>query len=151
MVVTRRALIGAAALVVAGCGPPEEPEIVASEVLLDQLRVSTAALFAYEDADDVASELAFARERVERLAAAHGPSSVHAPPRPSEPTGLQPALDAERAALRAHVEAIGLLSEREWRELFGELIAGSARNEASVRTKLGRRPLETAFPGLPSR
>jgi hypothetical protein len=136
-------LLGAAALVVAGCGPPEEPEIVASDVLGDQLRVAQAALAAYEGLDDVTTERAFALARVERLTAA----GATATPPPAAPAGLQPALAAEGEALRAHVEAIGLLGEREWRELFGELIAGGARNEASLRTKLDRRPLETAFPG----
>jgi hypothetical protein len=142
--VSRRSLLGAAALVVAGCGPPQEPEIVPSEVLGEQLRVAQAALAAYEGLDDVAPERAFAEARVARLTAAGG--VVTARPRPA-PAGLRPALTAEGEALRAHVAAIGLLAEREWRELFGELIAGSARTEASLRTKLDRPALESAFPG----
>jgi hypothetical protein len=148
MVTRRRALLGAAALAVAGCGPPEEPEVVASEVLLDQVRVSAAALSAYDGVDDVERERAFAAMRVERLQAALGqPASLAGGG--LAPGGLETALAAEQRALRAHVEAVGLLGEREHRELFGELIAGSAQNESSLLAKLDRRSLETPFPGQP--
>jgi hypothetical protein len=148
-VVTRRALLGAGAVaLVAGCGPPEEPEIVPSEVLSDQLRVSSEALAAYEGVDDVGPERGFAVARVRQLAAAvRSAGGTVEPGRVAPRTGLEEALAGERRALEAHVAAIGLLGEREWREMFGEFIAGSARNEASLRTKLGRQPLETAFPG----
>jgi hypothetical protein len=45
--VSRRALLGAGALLLVGCGPPEEPEVDAANVWGEQLRVSQAALAAY--------------------------------------------------------------------------------------------------------
>jgi leucyl-tRNA synthetase len=45
--VSRRALLGAGALLLVGCGPPDEPEVIAGEVWGEQLRASQRALAAY--------------------------------------------------------------------------------------------------------
>ena len=125
-----------------------------SEVLTDQLRVSVGGPRRVRGVRRMsARERAFALARVRRLAAAVRRAGRHrrAPGCPRAHGRSRAGARGRARALRAHVEAIGLLGEREWRELLGELVAGGARNEASLRTKLGGRPLETAFPGQPSR
>jgi hypothetical protein len=66
-------------------------------------------------------------------------------------TGLEEALAAERRALASYVQAVGLLTEREHRELLAGLIAGAAADESALLTRLGHRPLPSAFPGQPPR
>ena len=53
--VSRRALLGAGALLLVGCGPADEPEINASEVWSEQLRASQARAAAYAGVDDAAA------------------------------------------------------------------------------------------------
>jgi hypothetical protein len=150
VVSTRRALLGAGALaLLAGCGPPDEPEPDVSVVLGEQLRAELRVVAAYEGVDDAkAAALARrARERVRRLEEA-GAAAATTPP--ASASGLEAALEAERAALEAHVQAVGLLESREHRELLAELIAGAAAHESALLTLLGRPPSPSAFPGQPT-
>jgi hypothetical protein len=142
---TRRALLGAGAVAglgLAGCGPPDQPTVDSQQVLDEQLLASQRALAAYESGP--MRERAAARvKRLEAAGATRG--SV-----PSGPTGPEAALAAERAALQAHVAAVGLLSDRASRELFAGLIAGTAQAESELLSRLDQRPLQTAFPGQPA-
>jgi rubrerythrin len=63
---------------------------------------------------------------------------------------LEAALAAEQQALRAHVEGIGLLGEREFRALFADLVAEAAQHESALLTLLDRPAAPTAFPGQPT-
>ena len=49
--VTRRALLGAGVLLVAGCGPPEAVEVDVAEVWSDSLRAAQSAEAAYGNDD----------------------------------------------------------------------------------------------------
>ena len=136
MVTTRRALLGAGALVLAGCGPPETPEIVPADVLARQLRLTRAAAAALGDAG------ANAQARARRLQAALERAGG------TVPDTVEPAADplaAVRAELVGHVQAVGQLSEGGYRELFAGLIVSAAADEAAL-----AEPRElTAFPGTP--
>jgi len=147
VVSTRRALLGAgaASLLVAGCGPPDEPEVNAAEVWNEQLRASQAALAAYEGVEDAARLRPRAASRVDRLEALAGAAGAT----PAVTPGLEAALEAERAALRTHVAGVGLLEDRPSRELLAGLIAETAQAESELLVLLDRRPIETAFPGQP--
>lgn len=147
--VTRRALLGAGVLALtAGCGPPEEQEIVPAEVLGEQLAASRAAAAAHEPGPLAVA----ARARADQLEAALRRAGGTPGPAPrAGATGVGAALVAEHAALVAHVQAVGELEAREWRELFGELIAGVAGSEAALLAQLGRSPAPTPFPGQPAR
>jgi hypothetical protein len=150
---TRRALLGAGAVaLLAGCGPPEEPEVSAREVLAEQLRAERVLLAAQLGLEsDELSLVADTRERIERLTAAlrsEGGTPGPAPTAPGAP-GLETALEAAREVLRTHVRAVGLLESRPWRELQAGLIAGSAPYESAFLALLERPPSPTAFPGQP--
>ena len=54
-----------------------------------------------------------------------------------------------RAELAAHVQAVGLLGEREYRELFAEVIASAAADESALLTTAGGRRRRPPFPGTP--
>jgi hypothetical protein len=141
-VVTRRALLGAGVLVLAGCGPPDEPEVVPKDVLEQQLRVAVTAAQALNDTPKLRDS---ADVRVLRIAAAYerlgGVWEDVASAAPANPD----ALAAVRAELAAHVQAVGLLGATEYRELFAEVVASAAADEAALAPV---REL-TAFPGTP--
>jgi hypothetical protein len=156
-VVTRRALLGAGAVaLLAGCGPQEEAEVVPAEVLSEQLRAEEQVVAAYValsglplDAGARASELRTgASARIDRLEAA-GAKPSGAPVDPPATPGLEAALEAERRALRAHVQALGQLRDPKWSELLGGLITSSAAHETALLKLLERPPLPSAFPGQP--
>jgi hypothetical protein len=133
--VTRRALLGAGALLVVGCGPPEEAEVVPEDVLTEQLRVTKASVAALEAEPQL-------RARAQERAAALEQAGATAP----DPTdGPADALAAVRAELASHVQAVGLLEEAEYRTLFAKLVAGAAADESAL---MPVREL-TAFPGTP--
>jgi hypothetical protein len=132
-VVTRRALLGAGALLVAGCGPPDEPATTRQDVLDEQLKVTN---------DAVAAGAPRARARAKKLEAA----GAKAPPG-SGPAGLQNAYQAEGRALASYVMAIG--DSRPDRGLLGELVADAAAGHSELARELKRDPLPTAFPGQP--
>jgi hypothetical protein len=150
---TRRALLGAGAVaLLAGCGAQEDPEVVPSEVLAGQLELATLAAAAYEGVPDAARERARSQARVGRLttavAAAGGKLT---PTRSWVEAGLKEALAAERRALAAYVQGVGLLTAREHRELLGGLIADTAADESALLMRLGHRPIPSSFPGQPAR
>jgi len=133
--VTRRALLGAGALFLVGCGPPEEPEVVPKDVLTERLRVTKASVAALEGEPRL-------RARAEERAAALEQAGATAPDSTDAPAD---ALAAVRAELASHVQAVGLLDEAEYRELFAELVASAAADETAL---MPIREL-TALPGTP--
>lgn len=147
MVTTRRALLGAGALLLVGCGPPAETEVNAAQVWGEQLRASQRALAAYEGVSEAANLRARASARVNRLEALAGASGES----PTATPGLEAALEAERVALQTHVHAVGQLEDRESREILGDLIAGTAEAVAGLRLLTGARPIVDAFPGQRNR
>ena len=131
--VSRRALLGAGALLVAGCGPPDEPAASRQDVLDEQLKVTNAA---------VAAGAPRARARATKLEAAGAKA-----PAGSGPSGLEHAYDAEGRALASYVQAIG--ASRPDRDLYGELVADAAAGQSELARELKIDPLPTAFPGEP--
>ena len=144
MVGTRRALLGAGALVLVGCGPPDEPEVNAAAVWGEQLRASRQALAAYPPSISVRAEAAARVRRLEALAGAAGESATASP-------GLEAALRAERVALQTHVAAVGVLEDRASREVLGELVAGTAEAVSALRKLMDEPPVVDAFPGQRNR
>jgi hypothetical protein len=132
-VVTRRALLGAGALLVAGCGPPDEPVASSQDVLNEQLKVTNQS---------VAAGATRARARAKKLEAA----GATAPPG-TGPSGLTNAYEAEGRALASYVQAIG--ASRPDRDLLGELVADAAASQSELARRLDLDPLPTAFPGEP--
>jgi hypothetical protein len=132
-VVTRRALLGAGALLVAGCGPPDEPVASSQDVLNEQLKVTNQS---------VAAGATRARARAKKLEAA----GATAPPG-TGPSGLENAYEAEGRALASYVQAIG--ASRPDRDLLGELVADAAASQSELARRLDLDPLPTAFPGEP--
>ena len=130
---TRRALLGAGALLVAGCGPPDEPVASSQDVLNEQLKVTNQS---------VAAGAARARARAKKLEAA----GATAPPG-TGPSGLENAYEAEGRALASYVQAIG--ASRPDRDLLGELVADAAASQSELARRLELDPLPTAFPGEP--
>jgi hypothetical protein len=144
--VTRRALLGAGVDALAGCGPPEEPAVVPSEVWGEQLRAAQTTYSAYASVRGVNDLRARARARVRRLQ-----PLAPAQPAIARAAGLDAALEAERAELRAHVAAVGLLTDRPSRELLADLIADGAQSETALLMKLGRQPVAVDFVGQTNR
>src|SRR4051812_26774027 len=93
MVTTRRALLGAGALLAAGCGPPDEPVASRQDVLDEQLRVTNLS---------VAAGAPRARARAEKLEAAGAKA-----PAGTGPSGPKHAYHAEAVALASYVQAGG--------------------------------------------
>jgi hypothetical protein len=120
---------------------------VPAAVLGEQLRLSRVAAAAHEPGPLAAA----AHARAKQLEAAVRSAGGTPGPVPGGSLGTEAALAAERAALAAHVQAVGRLEEREWRELLAELITGAAESEAALLAQLGRPPAPTAFPGQPAR
>ena len=133
MISSRRALLGAGALLVAGCGPPDEPAASRQDVLDEQLKVTN---------ESVAAGAARARARAKKLEAAGAKA-----PAGSGPSGPKPAYDAEGRALTSYVQAIG--ASRADRDLYGELVADAAASQSELARELKIDPLPTAFPGEP--
>ncbi len=146
MVTTRRALLGAGALVLVGCGPPEEPEVVPKDVLEQQLTVAVTAAQTLNDTPKLRDR---SDKRVLQIAAAYeelgGVSEPVAEAAPDSPD----ALAAVRAELAAHVQAVALLGERKHRELLAEVIASAAADESALLMSAGEQPVAAAFPGSP--
>lgn len=135
MVGTRRALLGAGALLLVGCGPPEEAEVVPKDVLAEQLRVTKASVAALEGEPRL-------RARAEERAAALEQAGATAPDSTDRPAD---ALAAVRAELASHVQAVGLLAEEQYRELFAKVIASAAADESALMPTHELTP----FPGTP--
>ena len=144
---TRRGLLAAGvALGVAGCGAPEEPPPDA-ELLAPSLAAAVALAAAYERAGGRLGRELAARERAhaDRLRAA-GASTGGAVAAAGGGAPLQSALGLERAAMRAHVRAVGLLRSQGSRALTAELLADDAQHASLLLARFGRDPLPTAFP-----
>ena len=135
--------MGAGALLLVGCGPPDEPEVDAANVWGEQLRVSQAALAAYPS---IALRSAAAK-RVRQLESQAGATGTA----PTATRSLQTALEAERVALQAHVAAVGELEDRASRELLATLIAGTAEAVSALRAEMDEPPIVDAFPGQRNR
>ena len=129
----RRALLGAGALLVTGCGPPDEPVASRQDVLDEQLKVTNQS---------VAAGATRARARAKKLEAA----GATAPPG-TGPSGLKNAYEAEGRALASYVQAVG--ASRPDRDLLGELVADAAASQSELARRLDLDPLPTAFPGEP--
>ena len=147
MVGTRRALLGAGALLVVGCGPADALEVNAANVWGEQLRASQTALAAYEGVAGAGSLRARASSRVERLEAMAGAAGAA----PSVTPSLQAALEAERVALQTHVAAVGKLEDRPSRELLATLVAETAEAVSALRELMDEPPIVDAFPGQRNR
>lgn len=142
MVTTRRALLGAGALLLVGCGPPDEPETVPSEVWGELLRATQRAVASYPDSAAMLRSRASARvKQLEPMAAAVGAAPTAVP-------SLDAAVEAERAALQLHVDAVGELEDRASRELLGALIVETAQALTAIRVRQGAaQPIVDGFPG----
>jgi hypothetical protein len=148
---TRRALFGAGAVaLLAGCGPEEEPKVDAGAVLSEQQRLTARVVDSYEGVPLAGDLKAYAEARVRRLDAVleRFPGKSDTFEKEPEP-GLEAALAAESAALRAHVAAVGQLQAGEYRELLAGLVTDAAANQSALLLRLGRPPAPTAFPGEP--
>jgi hypothetical protein len=145
LVVSRRALLGSAggALLLAGCGPPEERKVDARKVWEEQLRASQEALMAYPDGDALRKD---AGQRTLLIGAAleRAGGVFHDA---TQRTAGSP-LAAEQAALRAHVAAVGLLEDRRSREVLVEVIAGSAAAQSALLARQDKL-ISASFPGHP--
>jgi hypothetical protein len=142
LVVTRRGLLGAGgALLVAGCGPPDEVEVVPREVWAEQLRASQAALVAYPDGDELRKAAA---ARTLLIGAALEKAGGTADDDLTGGRRAASALAGEQAALRAHVAAVGVLEDRASRELLAELISQVAVALAALDGPT------VSFPGQPA-
>jgi hypothetical protein len=134
-------------LLIAGCGPPEATEVDAAEVWNDSLRAAQVSEAAYGDEDGRPG----AKRRVAVLEAevvrAGGSPSVA--PSASGATGGKVALAAERAALRTHVAAVGLLTDAHSREVLAQVIAQTAAAESEILFALAENPSPSSFPGQP--
>ena len=145
MVLTRRAaLLGAGTLLLAGCGPPEEQEVNATQVWGEQLRASQRALAAYPPGISQRAKASARVDRLEALAGAAGETPTATP-------SLEAALNAERVALQTHVAAVGQLSDRASRETLATLIAETAEAVSALRLLMDEPPIVDAFPGQRNR
>ena len=146
---SRRRLLAAGAaagLGVAGCGAADEPPPDA-ELLAPSLAAARALAAAYEQAGGrVGRELAGRAQKHVRQLRDAGAKAGARPPRPGIGEPLEGALALERAALRAHVHAVGLVRGLPTRTLLGELMADSARHLLVLRGEVGGSSIPTAFP-----
>jgi len=138
--VSRRALLGAGALLVAGCGAPEAVPVDSVDVLNHALLQLQVAELAYGDEPGRAGA-ARRSAKLEAAVRALGGTPQRAPA--SGPRGTRAALDAERAALRSQVAAVGKLPDAKSRALLASLIAETAAAEARLAKG------STSFPGQP--
>ena len=137
MFTRRSALLGAGALLLAGCGPPEAAAVDAREVWQEQLRASQEALMAYPPSDKLRRD---AEQRTILIGAALEKAGGVYEDRTSGRVAAS-ALAGEQAALRAHVAAVGLLGDAASRTLLAELIDGTAGAVAALAKD------STSFPG----
>jgi hypothetical protein len=145
VVATRRSLLaaaGAGALAAAGCGAPEEPPPDA-ELLAPALAAALALADAY-DALGARKLAAREREHAQRLRAAG--AHAGAPKPAAKASGLEGALELERAAMRANLDAAGLVRDLDTRALTAALLSDDAQHESALLARLKRNPIPTAFP-----
>jgi hypothetical protein len=147
VVITRRGLVAAGAgVLVAGCGAPE-PIPPDSELLGAVLGLERTLIGAYARVEGPAGRALAdrAREHAARLARA-GASPASEPPSPPEGEPLVAALALQRRSVGACLTAVGLVREPAGRALVAEILTAGAQHAAILRTRLGRDPLQTAFP-----
>jgi hypothetical protein len=145
VVTTRRALLAAgagSALAVAGCGAPEEPP-PDSELLAPSLAAALVLAAAYEQRGNRAFA-AREREHAARLRAVG--ARAGAPEPATSAHGAERLLALERAAMRAHLDAAGLVRDLRTRALAADLLSDAAQHESTLLARLHRDPLPTAFP-----
>jgi hypothetical protein len=152
VVTGRRALLAAgSAALLAGCGAKKARGEDRATLLAQQLQAAqvTVAAFIGLHGPHVDRLHARARARVRRLEAALRAAGGQPRPEPdaARSSSLALALDAESAALRAHVAATGRTFDRGLRSLLADLVIATAQDEAALTRMLGRDPLATAFPG----
>jgi hypothetical protein len=157
--ISRRALLGAGlaggAALVAGCGADEAPAAPASEVLARQLAAAQGVVAAYGSLSTPAEVPALARrargreQQLESAVSAAGGTPPAASSAAAAPS-VERALAAQRAALAAHVAAIGAIRAPATLELLTGLVVDSAADEAALAALLGRDPLANPFPGEPA-
>ena len=144
----RGLLVAGAGLAVAGCGAPDDDVSPDAELLAPSLAAALALADAYERAGGRVGRTLAASERdhVRRLraAGARGGARKPTPGVGSEP--LDGAVALERAALRAHVHAVGLVRALPSRTLLAELMADGARHLLVLRGEVGGTAIPTAFP-----
>jgi hypothetical protein len=144
-VVNRRGFLaaaGAGALVAAGCGAPDEPPPDA-----DLLAPALAAALALASAYDRLGERKLAareRDHAGRLRAAGARAGAPAPR--ATASGLDGALQLERAAMRANLDAAGLVRDLDTRALAAMLLSEDAQHESALLARLNRNPIPSAFP-----
>jgi hypothetical protein len=152
VVTSRRALLatGSAALL-AGCGARKTSGEDSADLLARQLQAAQVTAAAYRGLRGAPLDQlpARARARVRRLEAALRAAGGQPRPEPdaARSSSVPLALSAASAELRAHVAATGRTFDRAVRSLLGDLVVGTAEEEALLMRTLGRDPLATAFPG----
>jgi hypothetical protein len=148
VVTTRRGLLLAGAgLAVAGCGATDDEPPPDAELLAPSLAAALALAGAYERAGGRIGRALASRERehAERLRAAGARAGARRPA-PAGGAPLEGAVTLERAALRAHVHAVGLVRALPSRSLLAELMADDARHLLVLRGEVGGTPIPSAFP-----
>jgi hypothetical protein len=150
VVITRRALVAAGAgALLAGCGRAEPPPREA-DVLNGVLAVELALVDAYArvpgrlGAEHGAQE----REHVARLERAIRAAGGARRPEPAAQPGgapLEAALELERRAMAAYVDAVGRVPDAGRRATLAELLTSDAAHAAVLLGRLGRDALASAF------
>lgn len=157
---TRRALLGGAIVLLAGCGEEEEVVAAPADVLLRQLAAERALVAATGSLPSGAPRAAAgtvhevsvrARDRAAQLAnalSAEGGRPHDAPEPPAERVAPAEAIARGEAAIEAHVVALPSLTGRDLRRLGGELVIGAAADTALLSDVLAM-PVADPFPGTP--
>ena len=148
MTTRRGLLLAGAGLAVAGCGSQEQVPPPDAELLAPSLAAALALAEAYERAGGRVGRTLAARERdhAERLRAAGARGGARKPTPGGGNQPLDGAVALERAALRAHVHAVGLVRELPSRTLLAELMADDAQHLLVLRGEIGGTSIPTAFP-----
>ena len=146
---TRRAFLAAGAggaLLAAGCGAPAEPPPDA-DLLAPSLAAALSLASAYDALGGKLGRQLAARERehAARLRAAGARPGAKAPATPPG-APLESLLGLEEAAMRAHVNAVGLVRDLRTRALAAELLSADAQHASALLVRMHRPPLPNAFP-----
>jgi len=144
---TRRALVAAGAgALLAGCGREEPAAEREADVLSRVLAIELALVEAHSALDG--GEATEHRDHVTALERAIREAGGARAPRPAAvPSGdpTEAALELERRAMAACVDAFGRVSRGPRRATLAELLSADAAHAALLLDALGRDPLERAF------